>query len=176
VNETIVTDAALAQASDADEELAILETFLIGAGQVIVDIYSRYLFETEVFERRADAELSADDFCEIMLRTQKETYGEVLDHDYLHKYAWAGKPHYYRPGLSFYNYPYSFGLLFGLGLYAIYQERGADFLPEYDALLRSAGRQIYRLLTDARAIRGLRTDAGRGEDEERDVHLLRLWA
>jgi pepF/M3 family oligoendopeptidase len=137
--ETIVTEAALAQAADADEELAILETFLVSAGQVIVDIHSRYLFETEVFERRAQAELSADDFCEIMLRCQKETYGDALDPTYLYKYMWAWKSHYYHPELSFYNFPYAFGLLFGLGLYAIYQERGESFLPEYDALLRSTG-------------------------------------
>jgi pepF/M3 family oligoendopeptidase len=139
MTETIVADAALAQAANEDEQLAILETFLISAAQVIVDIYSRYLFETEIFERRAASELSADDFCEIMLRCQKETYGDALDHDYLHKYMWAWKPHYYSAELSFYNFPYAFGLLFGLGLYAIYQERGEDFLPEYDALLRSTG-------------------------------------
>jgi oligoendopeptidase F len=137
--QTIVTDAVLAQAADADEELAILETSLVDASQVIVDIYSRYLFEREVFERRAGAELSADDFCEIMIRTQQETYGDGLDFRYLHPYMWAWKPHYYRPGLSFYNFPYAFGLLFGLGLYALYQERGPAFLSEYDEFLRSTG-------------------------------------
>ena len=138
-NETIVTDAILAQAASPEEELGILETFLIGASQVIVDIYSRYLFEKEVFERRAKAELSADDFCDIMLRSQQETYGVGLDPRHLNPYMWAWKPHYYSAGLSFYNFPYAFGLLFGLGLYAVYQERGKAFLPEYDALLRSTG-------------------------------------
>jgi oligoendopeptidase F len=52
---------------------------------------------------------------------------------------WAWKPHYYIPGLSFYNFPYAFGLLFGLGLYAVYQERGESFLADYDELLRSTG-------------------------------------
>jgi pepF/M3 family oligoendopeptidase len=138
-NETIVTDALLARAADADEELVILEAFLIGASQVIVDIYSRYLFEKEVFERRAGVELSADDFCDIMVRAQKATYGDGLDARYLHPYMWAWKPHYYRPELSFYNFPYAFGLLFGLGLYTIYQERGQAFLAAYDELLRSTG-------------------------------------
>lgn len=138
-NETIITDALLAQATDPGEELAILEGFLGNAAQVIVDIYSRYLFEKEVFERRADAELSADDFCEIMLRAQKETYAGGLDPQHLHPYMWAWKPHYYRIDLSFYNFPYAFGLLFGLGLYAVYQDRGNSFLPEYDELLRSTG-------------------------------------
>jgi pepF/M3 family oligoendopeptidase len=137
--EAIVTDALLAEVSGEEEELAILETFLIGATQVIVDITSRYLFEKEVFERREKSELSADDFCEIMLRAQKATYGDGLDERYLHPYMWAWKPHYYRATLSFYNYPYAFGLLFGLGLYAVYQERGDAFLPEYDDLLASTG-------------------------------------
>ncbi len=137
--QAIVTDAALAQATTADEELAILETDLIDASQVIVDIYSRYLFESDVFERREQAELSADDFCEILTRAQQETYGEALDPEYLHQYMWTWKPHYYIPSLSFYNFPYAFGLLFGLGLYAIYQERGSDFLDDYDALLSSTG-------------------------------------
>ena len=138
-NETIIVDALLAETDDADEELSILEEFVGGAAQVIVDIYSRYLFEKEAFERRAGAELSADDFCEIMVRAQKETYGDGLDQDTLHPYMWAWKPHYYRSDLSFYNFPYAFGLLFGLGLYAVYQERGDDFVPEYDELLRSTG-------------------------------------
>ncbi len=137
--ETIVTDVLLAEATDAEEELSILETFLIGAAQSVVDIYSRYLFEKEVFERRAEAELSADDFCDMMLRAQRATYGDGLDSHHLHPYMWARKPHYYLPGLSFYNFPYAFGLLFSLGLYAIYQERGPAFLSEYDDLLRSTG-------------------------------------
>lgn len=138
-NQTLVTDAILAQAANAEEELAVLETFLIGASQVVVDIHSRYLFETEVFERRAEAALSADDFCEIMLRAQKETYGSGLDAEHLNPYMWAWKPHYYSPSLSFYNFPYAFGLLFSLGLYGAYQERGRTFVTEYDRFLRSTG-------------------------------------
>ena len=84
--ETIVTDAILKDTSSDEEELAILEAFLIGATQVVVDISSRFIFEKEVFERREHAELSADDFCEIMLRAQKETYGDGLDQRYLHPY------------------------------------------------------------------------------------------
>jgi pepF/M3 family oligoendopeptidase len=138
-NETIVTDALLGAATSADEELSILEAFLIGASQVVVDIYSRFLFEQEVFARRVEAELSADDFCEMMVRAQKATYGDGLDATRLHPYMWAWKPHYYRPNLSFYNFPYAFGLLFGLGLYAVYQEQGKAFLAQYDQLLRSTG-------------------------------------
>jgi oligoendopeptidase F len=137
--ETIVKHAALKQATDPQEQLAILEVSLIGHAQVIVDIYSRYLFEKEVFERREKSELSADEINDIMERAQKATYGDGLDERYLHKYMWTWKPHYYYAGLSFYNFPYSFGLLFGTGLYAIYQQRGADFVPDYKNLLASTG-------------------------------------
>lgn len=137
--ETIAFEAVLDQVSDPEEELAILETALIGDSQVIVDIYSRYLFEKEVFERRADAELSAREFCELMETAQKTAYGDGLDDRYLQKFMWTWKPHYYYPDLSFYNFPYAFGLLFGVGLYAIYRQRGEDFVPDYIDLLASTG-------------------------------------
>jgi oligoendopeptidase F len=138
-NETIITEAALGAAANREEEIAILENTLINSTQVIVDITSRFLFEKEVFERREKSELSADDFCEIMLRCQKATYGDGLDDRYLHKYMWTWKPHYYIPSFSFYNYPYAFGLLFGTGLYALYKERGKSFVKDYEALLSSTG-------------------------------------
>ena len=138
-NEQIVFNAAMKQTASPGEERAILESILVGASLVIVDISSRYLFEAEVFERRARSELSADDFSDIMLRAQQATYGDGLDQRYLNKYMWTWKGHYYIPGLSFYNFPYAFGHLFSLGLYAIYQQRGDEFLPEYDQLLASTG-------------------------------------
>jgi oligoendopeptidase F len=52
---------------------------------------------------------------------------------------WTWKPHYYSAGLSFYNFPYAFGMLFGVGLYAIYKQRGDDFIPDYKKLLSSTG-------------------------------------
>jgi oligoendopeptidase F len=137
--ETIVTEAALKMATDKEEELAILETNLIGSSQVVVDIYSRYLFETEVFNRRQKAELSADEFNEIMEWAQAETYGDGLDENYRQKYMWTWKPHYYIPGLAFYNFPYAFGLLFATGLYSLYQERGEAFVKDYKDLLSSTG-------------------------------------
>lgn len=134
--ETIVMQAVLQQVSSPQEELAILETMLNGDSQVIVDIYSRYLFEKEVFERREKSELSPDDLCEIMERAQKQTYGDLETYQ---PYMWTWKPHYYYAGLSFYNFPYAFGLLFATGLYAIYQQRGEAFVADYKHLLASTG-------------------------------------
>jgi pepF/M3 family oligoendopeptidase len=139
MNETIITQAALAQVSGPEEELGILETALMGDSQVIVDIYSRFIFEREVFARRAKAELSAAELCELMAWAQKESYGDGLDERYLQPYMWTWKPHYYSADLPYYNFPYAFGLLFGLGLYAIYQQRGETFVSEYQSLLASTG-------------------------------------
>jgi pepF/M3 family oligoendopeptidase len=137
--ENIVFNALLEQIDDPQAEQAILETSISSDAQTIVDIYSRFLFEREVFERRKKATLSADEISEIMLQAQRDSYGDGIDPEVMNKFAWTWKPHYYSTGLSFYNYPYAFGNLFAKGLYAIYQEKGAAFVEDYKALLASTG-------------------------------------
>jgi pepF/M3 family oligoendopeptidase len=136
--ETIIRHAALRDA-DEQEQLAILDASLEGSCQVVVDITSRFLFEQGVFESRRQRELSVDELNALMLDAQKQTYGDGLDQDALHPYMWAVKTHYYSAGLSYYNYPYMFGELFGLGLYARYQQDPAEFRTGYDDLLSSTG-------------------------------------
>ncbi len=134
MNETVVTRAALAEA-EGDDAALILDTWLTGAAQVVVDIHARFLFESWVFERRAERELAPEEFAELMEEAQERTYGEALATR--HPYMWAVKPHYY--GSDFYNYPYTFGLLFGLGLYRAYHDDPAGFGERYDALLADTG-------------------------------------
>lgn len=141
--ETIVVNAALKEASE-EEAFGILESSISDAGQVIVDILSRFLFESELFERRKSHTLSVNELKEIMLNAQKEAYGNGLDHNILHPYMWACKPHYYSAGLNFYNFPYAFGLLFSKGLYAEYLKRGDEFVKEYDDLLTATGQNNIR--------------------------------
>ena len=136
--ETIVREAALRKA-EKQEQIMILEASLQGSCQVVVDITSRFLFEQRVFEARKQRELSIDELNTLMLEAQRETYGDGLDESGLHPYMWAMKPHYYSIEVSFYNYPYMFGLLFGLGLYAQYQQDPEKFKQGYDALLSSTG-------------------------------------
>lgn len=137
--ETIVMNAALEEAN-AEEELSLLETSIQDAGQVIVDIYSRFLFESEVFERRKDHSLSVKELKELMLEAQKKAYGHGLDHEFLHPYMWVNKVHYYYAERNFYNFPYAFGLLFSKGLYAKYLEGKEGFVKEYDNFLRATGK------------------------------------
>lgn len=136
--ETIVREAALREASGA-ERIAILEASLEGSCQVVVDITSRFLFEQRVFEGRQARELSVEELGTLMLDAQKETYGDGLSPETLHPFMWAVKSHYYSAERSFYNFPYMFGLLFGLGLYARYQADPNEFKKGYDDFLSSTG-------------------------------------
>jgi oligoendopeptidase F len=138
--ETLVTDQAIASAASPQEELALLNVFLGSAATLnIVSCLSLYDFEKEMFERREQAELSADEVCEIIQRHQANIYGDGVDPKHLHPYFWATMPHFFFPGISYYNFPYTFGMLFSLGLYAQYQQHGAAFAADFESLLASTG-------------------------------------
>lgn len=137
--ETIIKKAAIKDATEEDA-LAILESEISDATQVIVDIYSRFLFEKSLFEERKDGALSVEEIKGLMINAQKESYGDGLDPEYLHPYMWTWKPHYYDADINYYNFPYAFGLLFAKGLYSVYQERGKDFAKDYEDLLSITGK------------------------------------
>ena len=132
--ETLVFEGAVANASRA-EKIALLDNALSRNLQVVVDIHSRFLFEKSVFEKRGERELGQSEFCDLMTSAQRATYGEDLAP--LHPLMWAVKGHYYGP--RFYNYPYTFGLLLALGLYAKYEKNAADFRLKYDDFLSQCG-------------------------------------
>ena len=132
-NECVVMASAIAKAADRDEKLALIESQLQDATQIICDIYSRFRFERMVFENREEKFMDADMLAQFMLTAQKQSYGDGLDHSCLHPYMWICKSHYYGP--TFYNFPYAFGGLFARGLYAQYEKEGPDFVPKYKKLL-----------------------------------------
>ena len=136
-NENVVMSAAVERASEPETRLALLESQLMEVNQIICDIYSRYLFETAVFERRAGEFMFADELCRMMLDAQKKAYGDGLDQNVAHPYMWVCKSHYYSTGNSFYNFPYAFGGLFARGLYAKYKEEGQAFVPKYREMLHA---------------------------------------
>lgn len=137
--ETIINNAALGIAS-AEESITILENSLQDATQVICDIFSRYTFETDLFENRSDHPLSVSELNALMTNAQRKAYGDGLDTSILHPYMWLIKPHYYSAERNFYNFPYAFGLLFAKGLYAKYLENPEFFKANYDELLAVSGR------------------------------------
>lgn len=135
-NETLIMESLMTEAKDPEEKLAILEALISDINQIITDIYSRYLFETAVFEGREEGFIFADQLKDIMLEAQKEAYGPGLDPDYLHPFMWVCKGHYYSTGLSFYNFPYAFGGLLARAIYAKSQAGDPDFLSQYQGFLR----------------------------------------
>ena len=134
-NECVVMNAAIASAANKDERIALIESQLQDATQIICDIYSRYRFETMVFANREQKFMNADALCAYMKEAQKQSYGDGLDHDCLHPFMWVCKSHYYGP--TFYNFPYAFGGLFARGLYAQYVKEGAPFVEKYKKLLNT---------------------------------------
>lgn len=123
--------------AEGEERLNLLENDLKEQTQCIVDIYSRYLFETAVFEQGKTRFLMASDLKELMLDAQKKAYGDGLDASCMHPYMWVCKSHYYGDSLSFYNFPYAFGNLFALGLYSLFLKEGEAFVPKYKAMLNA---------------------------------------
>ncbi|GAA0085547.1 M3 family oligoendopeptidase [Clostridium sp. CTA-7] len=138
--EIIVKRGAIKDATK-EEAFAILEAEISDCNQVIVDIYSRFLFESEIFEKRKESSLSVEEINDVMIKAQEEAYGDGLDSNFLHKYMWTWKPHYYYATANFYNFPYAFGNLFAKGLYAEYLKRGEIFCKEYEELLAVTGKE-----------------------------------
>lgn len=133
-NENILLNSIL-KTAEKDEKINIIEQQLQDATQIIIDIYSRFMFESEVFEKRKNSFLFADDLEKIMIKAQKETYGDGLDENFMHPYMWVNKGHYYSESTSFYNFPYAFGGLFAKGLYSMYKENPDEFADKYKNML-----------------------------------------
>ncbi len=134
--ETLAVDAGL-RSVEGTERLALLDIDLVGSTQVVVDIHSRFLFESELFARRQRRTLGTTELNELMLQAQADAYGDGLDLDTRHPYMWLLKPHYYSA--HFYNWPYTYGMLFGLGLFAEYEADPERFRHGYADALSRAG-------------------------------------
>lgn len=145
-NETVLA-AEVRKGASRDEELMLLDASLTENTQVMVDIYSRFLFEQKVVDAQADHALSVDELKETMLWAQEQSYGDGLDPEVRHPYMWACKSHYYSTGRHFYNFPYAFGGLFARGLYARYEQEGASFVPVYCDLLSRFGSDTIEHIT-----------------------------
>jgi len=150
--ETIVNKAALKDSTTKEEKIYLLESSIQDYTQVIVDILSRFYFEKSVFEGRKSTLFDENELKELMIDAQKRTYGDGLDSAQLHPYMWLCKSHYYSGGLSYYNFPYAFGLLFAKGLYSAYLKDKKNFVPLYDKLLSATGKNS---VEDAAKIAGI---------------------
>jgi oligoendopeptidase F len=132
--EMIVADAAVKAAETKDEKIALLEDKIQRSVAFFMNIHARFLFETRFYEERKNGIVPAARLNDLMAEAQKEAYGDALDT--VHPHFWASKLHFYITGVQFYNFPYTFGYLFSLSIYAKALEDGAGFEQKYMALLR----------------------------------------
>ena len=136
--ETVVFEDEMSRAGDA-EKLGLIELNLQDGCQILVDILSRFRFESATFAARKRGELSVEELCAFMEDAQKGTYGDGLDPESLHPFMWLVKTHYYSDSLAFYNFPYAFGQLFALALYGRYRAEGPSFAEKYREILHDTG-------------------------------------
>lgn len=136
--ESLVRNAMLDAAGSDAAAFAISWQDAEAAVAFIMNIPARFQFEKELYERRSERPLRPAELSEMMSRAWSDWYGDVLSEP--DPMFWASKLHFYISGLSFYNFPYLFGYLFSLGVYAQRERLGEDFFPAYKALLRDTGR------------------------------------
>src|SRR5699024_1609057 len=136
--EMIVADASVNSAEDNTEKRALLADKIERSIAFFMNIHSRFLFETRFYEERKSGPVSVNRLTELMVEAQKEAYADAID-DY-NPHFWASKLHFHITGVPFYNFPYTFGYLFSLGIYAHAKKQGGDFEDDYIALLRDTGR------------------------------------
>ena len=119
---------------------AVMLDIELGHGAVyLLDIPVRYQFEKAFYEERVSGPLNVSRLKELMVETQRLVLGEVLENGGEDPYFWASKLHFYITGLTFYNFPYTFGYLLSRGLYNMFTREGATFIPKYEEFLRLAG-------------------------------------
>lgn len=139
MNEAIVLDASLKAAASQHVRLNLLNEKLSTAVSFLMNIYCRYLFELSFFEARRERFVNVAELNELMLAAQKRAHHNLLADDGYHPLFWASKLHFYITRAPFYNFPYTFGYLFSLGVYDYALKQGNDFSAQYAALLRDTG-------------------------------------
>lgn len=132
--EMIVSDASVKQARNSEEKLALLEDKIQRSIALLMNIHARFLFETRFYEERKNGVVGTDRLNQLMKEAQEEAYGGALDE--YHPLFWASKLHFFITGVPFYNFPYTFGYLFSLGIYAKALEEGEGYEEKYIALLK----------------------------------------
>ena len=138
--EQLVIDAVLESPDSTPEDrAAMLDGRMRDGCDFLLNIPTRFFFEKAVYEERASGELPLSRLGELMRDAQRTCYGDCLAEDELDPWFWASKLHFYLTGISFYNFPYTFGYLFSLGIFARAKREGPSFLPQYERLLRMTG-------------------------------------
>lgn len=132
--ELIVADATLKTAQSPQETINLLDVKMQNAIAMFMNIHARFIFETNFYSARQKGVLTAEEITNLMVDAQKESYKNELAN--YHPHFWASKLHFYMDDVPFYNFPYTFGYLFSMGIYSYAKEKGGSFEDDYIALLR----------------------------------------
>ncbi|WP_270344873.1 M3 family oligoendopeptidase [Enterococcus thailandicus] len=132
--ELIVADATLKAAKSKEEQINLLDTKLQNALAMFMNIHSRFIFENSFYTARQKGLVSEEEITSMMIDAQKEGYQDALAS--YHPYFWSAKLHFFIDDVPFYNFPYTFGYLFSMGIYAYANQKGTNFEQEYIDLLR----------------------------------------
>lgn len=138
--EMILTEGILEDPSISDDEkILMLDTEVNHGAIYMMDIPVRFEFEKAFYQERQNGEVPVSRLKELMVETQRKIFGDILEEGGEDPYFWASKLHFYITGVTFYNFPYTFGYLLSRGLFSMFKEEGADFLPKYEEFLRLTG-------------------------------------
>jgi oligoendopeptidase F len=138
--EQVLINGLLDDPAVGDAQKAMMLDMVAGHGAIyLLDIPVRYEFEKTFYEERKSGELSVSRLKELMVETQRRVLADVLEPGGEDPYFWASKLHFYITGITFYNFPYTFGFLLSRGLYAIFKKEGTNFLRKYEEFLRLTG-------------------------------------
>lgn len=155
--EMIVSDRALQRAQSKEEKLALVDDKIQRAVAFYMNIHARFIFESAMYEKRAEGPLTTEALNELMVAAQKEAFLDQLS--LYHPHFWAAKLHFYLTDVPFYNFPYTFGYLFSAGIYKRALKEGSSFAASYDALLQDTGRlQVEELAKKHLAVDLTKTD------------------
>lgn len=132
--ETLISNATIEAASSVEEKIALLDSKISRAAIMFMDIHSRFIFEKRFYEKRQNGLVDEKELRDLMEEAQKEAFQDSLET--YHPMFWASKLHFYSTSVSFYNFPYTFGFLFSLGIYSKAKEVGPSFEGNYRNLLR----------------------------------------
>lgn len=139
--EAVLGEQRLKQAKSDYERLQMLDGMLGDAVAFLMNIHARFLFEDDFHKKRRSGELTAEQLNGLMVAAQREAYQQTLADDGWNPQFWVSKLHFYITSIPFYNFPYTFGYLLSLGVYAIGKESGGDFARKYRQLLMATGSQ-----------------------------------
>lgn len=137
--EAVLGEQRFCRARSDYERLQMLDGMLGDAVAFLMNIHARFLFEDEFHRQRVKGELTADQLNELMDRAQRTAYLDSLSDDGWNPRFWVSKLHFYISGLPFYNFPYTFGYLLSLGVYAVGKDSGSEFAETYRKLLIATG-------------------------------------